>query len=56
MIRLQMIAATNAIQTHSTVVGVDETRKNIEVFIQHSTAHAGYSYVNVCASVPRPCT
>ena len=56
MIRLQMIAATHAIQTHSTVVGVDEIRKDIEVFVQHSTVHAGHSYVNVCASVPRPCT
>ena len=51
MIRLQMIAATHAIQTHSTVVGVDEIRKDIEVFVQHSTMHAGHRYVNVCASV-----
>ena len=51
MIRLQMIAATHAIQTHSTVVGVDVIRKDIEVFVQHSTEHAGHSYVNVCASV-----
>ena len=51
MIRLQMIAATHAIQTHSTVVGVDVIRKDIEVFVQHSTVHAGHSYVNVCASM-----
>ena len=52
MIRLQMMAATHAIQTHSTVVGVDEIRKDIEVLAQHSTVHAGHRYVNVCA---RPC-
>ena len=52
MIRLQIIAATHAIQTHSTVVGVDDIRKDIEVFVQHPTVlHVGHSYVNVCASV-----
>ena len=46
-----MTAATHAIQTNSTVVGVDVIRKDIEVFIQHSTVHAGHSYLSVCASV-----
>ena len=50
MIRLQMIAATHAIQTHATVVGVHEIRKNIEVFIQHPTVHARH-YAGACASV-----
>ena len=43
MIRLQMIAATHAIRTHSTAVGVDGIRKDIEVFVQHPTMHAGHS-------------
>ena len=38
MIRLQMMAATHAIQTHATIVGVDELRKDIEVFVQHLSA------------------
>ena len=37
VIRLQMIAATHAMKTHSTVVGVDEIRKDIVVFVQHPT-------------------
>ena len=63
MIRLQIIAATHAIQTHSTVVGVDEIRKDIEVFVQHPTVHAGIISIRmdmirgtVTKTSARPCT
>ena len=46
-----MADATHAVQTCSTVVGVDEIQKAIEVFIQHPAVHAGCIYVNVCVSV-----
>ena len=47
-----MIAATHAIQTYSTVVvGVDDIRKDIEVFIQDPTVHmrgTEWSMVYLC--------
>ena len=53
MIRLQMIAATHAIQNHSIVSGVDEIRKDIEVYVQHLTVHAGHTCIHVCAPCAR---
>ena len=35
------VDTTHTIQNFSTVVGVDEIRKDIEVFVHHLTVHAG---------------